>query len=49
MPGAALGAAALFHLGLEHVPLPVASALSDLLRDHGFRNLMIRQAVPRKH
>lgn len=33
---------------VEHVPLPVASALSDLLRDHSFRNLMIRQAVPRK-
>lgn len=32
---------------VEHVPLPVAAALVDLLRSNGFHNLMIREAVPR--
>lgn len=32
---------------VEHVPLPVAAALVDLLRTNGFHHLTIRQAVPR--
>ena len=39
MPGAALGAAALFHLGLEHVPLPAHQLLT-----HGA--LVIPQPAP---
>ena len=32
---------------VEHVPLPVAAALRDLLMTQGFSNISIREAVPR--